>query len=472
METESSDPRPIRLAVLGGESTGKTAFISRLTLNIVHDVHYPTKNQTNWLFDFIPQSTLAKAILDGQAHERLLNRTPGSEKLVPIFESPVITPYVLLSPLTFQAFTDNYTNLKNTPKSRASSNHSLKKTNSNNFYSYSNNSSSSQITLPGKRRTQSANAFKIESANLPRNYIPPTYSPIPIDIIDTPGFKPEMVVPFLEVSLFRNLDKSILKGLANQPRTPVSTTSLLVASGASELNGKIDGYILVYSAIPELNHHIVPEPPSYGSVDISKNDKESTTSTTSEIPKGGGLSLLTIIRSCILDAWTEFRNYETDWKNGQEEDVYSLAHSLKSIWKSQESEQTKLAKVNKLRTFKTDLDTITLDPASPNSPPPCIIVCTHINSNMASPLLIQKGKQLATQWESSFVGIDNIDDINVDVALSLIIKDIVEKDHLLSKHHGHQEGHGSPHKHNQNRNRSGGGSPNSSPKTSVLKRFF
>lgn len=472
METESTEPRPIRLAVLGGESTGKTAFVSRLTLNIVHDVHYPTKSQTNWLFDFIPHSKLARAILDEQAHERLLNRTPGSEKLVPIFKSPVITPYVLLSPLTFQAFTDNYTNLKNTPKSRATSNHSLKKTNSNNFYTYSNDSSSSQVSLKSKKRKQTDLPYNIESAPLPRNYIPPTYSPIPIDIIDTAGFKPEMIVPFLEVSLFRNLDKSILKGLANQPRTPVSTTSLLVASGASELNGKIDGYILVYSAIPELNHHIVPEPPSYGSLDPSKVDITTTTTTSNdEMPKGGGLSLLPIIRSCILDAWTEFRNYETDWKNGQEEDVYSLAHSLKSIWKSQESEQTKLAKVNKLRTFKTDLDTITLDPASPDSPPPCIIICTHINDSMASPLLIQKGKQLATQWDSSFVGVDNIDDINVDVALSLIIKDIVEKDHLMSKHHGHQEGHGSPnHRNHHHRNRSG--SPGASPKTSVLKRFF
>lgn len=481
METCSNEQRPIRLAVLGGESTGKTSFVSRLTLRVVHEAHYPTKSQNNWLFDFIPHSELARTILDEQPHERLLSRTPSSEKLTPIFHSPAVTPYVQLSPLSFQFFTDNYTHLKNIQKNKVINSNVLKRTRNTSPYHYYYNNSSNDGYLSQEFETRiSPNGKHSETARmsnvLPRNYIPPQYCPIPIDIIDTAGFKPDMVVPFLEVSLFRNLDKSILKGLANQPRAPVSTTSLLVASGASELNGKIDGYILIYSAIPELNHHIVPAPPTYKEPTSIITDGESNSVNSkndlsqADVPSGGGLSLLPVIRSCILDAWTEFRNYETDWKNGQEEDVYSLIHTLKSIWKSQESEQSKIAKINKLRKFKTELDSINLDPASPDSPPPFIVICTHVNAPLASPLLVQKGKQLAAQWNSSFVAVDNIDDFNIDVALSLIIRDISEKNYLLSRHHHHnQDGHHLSHKHNRNKN---GGNTKPSPKANVLKKFL
>lgn len=398
-------------------------------------------------------------------HERLLTRTPGSEKLVPIFKSPEITPLVLLSPVSFHAITDNFTTLKQTPRSRAASSQTLKKASDNSFYQYINVSgddlhSNDSTDYDENNNNNSDNSTDV-NIELPRNYKPPSYTPISIDIIDTHAFKPEMVVPFLEVSLFRNLDKSILKGLANQPRQPVSTTSLLVASGASELNGKIDGYILTYSAIPELSHHTVSEPPSYDENEVNNNNNSNNTldldnstnchdtnlnvsisdSTSSlnvtidetNLPQGGGLPLLPIIRSCILEAWTEFRNFENNWKLGEEEDVYSLINNLKNLWKSQESELVKLKKMNKLRTFKTQLNSINLDPSHPDSPPPFLIVCTHVNDPMASPTLIETGKQLATQWNSGFVGVDNLDDINVDVALSALIKDIVEKSKLLKK---------------------------------------
>ncbi|CCK68391.1 uncharacterized protein KNAG_0A07380 [Huiozyma naganishii CBS 8797] len=440
------EPRPVRLAVLGGESTGKTALVSRLTLNIVHEVHYPTRNQNNWLFEFIPRSKIAKTILDSQAHERLLRRTPGSESLEPIFKSPSVNDDILLSPLTFQAFTDNFGFLKAQQRGNVSNSYlaknaetkkssQLKHSHSREQMSFSNyisSTSSSSLSTDFDAATVDYEGF--QDYGLPVNYVPPTYNPIPIDIIDTPGFKPEMVVPFLEVSLFRNLDKSVLRGLANEPRQPVSTTSLLVASGASELNGKIDGYILVYSAIPELSHHSIPDPPNYDEdvAEPSASSLENQPNDTAKNSKSGGLSLLPVIRSCILDAWTEFRNYKTNWAMGQEADIYSLVHSLKGIWKYSGVRARKLKKVNKMRTFKTHLDTIDLNPASPDSPPPCIIVCTHIHDPMASPLLVERGRDMATQWNSSFVAVDNLDDYNVDVTLSLIIKDIVEKEKLLN----------------------------------------
>lgn len=276
---------------------------------------------------------------------------------------------------------------------------------------------------------------KSPNNELPVNYVPPVYSPILIDIIDTPGFKPDMVVPFLEVSLFANLDKNILRGLADEPRQPVSTTSLLVASGASELNGKIDGYVFVYSAIPELSHLI--SPPSY---DFSNTNKDvanlsiDKTKTNESIPwssytkkKDGGFSLLDVIRDCILDAWAEFRDYQRRWEMGQEDDVYSLFYTLKHMWKAEKDRSTK---IQELRSYKTTLNSIETDPSSPDSPPPCLIVCTHTKDNMASPLLIEKGRQLATQWKCGFVALDNLEDYNVDVALSLLIREIAEKENF------------------------------------------
>lgn len=435
----AEEQRPIRLAVLGGASTGKTSLISRLTLNIVHESHYPTRDQTNWLFDYIPHSKLAKTILDGKAHERLLRRTPNSQVLEPIFKSPLVSTNVLLSPLVFQSFMDAFTSMKTQSKNKSTSNGffmknlELKKTNSNSDSSQDKKLQVRYSTaLNSSASSPSLNHSIDEENNIPKNYIPPSYSPIPIDIIDTPGFNPQMVVPFLEVSLFRNLDKSILRGLANEPRQPVSTRSLLVASGASELNGKIDGYILVYSAIPEVLHHNLSLPPGYSDKPETSGNSLDKENEKDVRANAGGLPLLDNIRSCILDAWTEYINYKEAWERGKEDDIYSLLHNFKNIWKTQESESAKNSKIKNLRSFKTTLTSIDLNPASPTSPPPCIIVCTHVNEPLASPLLIKKGKELATQWNCGFVGVNNIDDFNVDVALSLIIREIVEKEKLLS----------------------------------------
>lgn len=46
-------------------------------------------------------------------------------------------------------------------------------------------------------------------------------------------------------------------------------------------------------------------------------------------------------------------------------------------------------------------------------------------------MLIEMGRQLATTWKYGFVGIDSMDDLNVDVVISLLIKEISEKMKLL-----------------------------------------
>ncbi|CCE61420.1 hypothetical protein TPHA_0A03430 [Tetrapisispora phaffii CBS 4417] len=483
-----TDQSPVRIAVLGGDSTGKTSFISRLTVNMVHEAHYPTRNQNNWLFDYIPHSKLSKTLLDSQNHERLLMRTPNSQTIEPIFKSPQLSPYVLLSPLTFQSFINDFNNVKNQNKSKSSNNSRTidiveqdtkyykyiteKKSildknasgNNNNGPSINNKDINAKYfsTVKNKYKYTKRNLNNIErvkeveaSVKIPGNYVPPDYTPILIDIIDTPGFKPEMVVPFLEVSLFRNLGKNILHGLADEPRRAVSTTSLLVASGAAELNGKIDGYIFTYSAVPELSHNI--EPPTYmnnstnckdAQVKNSYSDSQNKNKNNSdEYDKyqswstftrktDGGFSLLDVIRSSMLDAWAEFRTYQRGWEKGKEQDVYSLGYSLKNMWKT-EKERTE--KLQQLREFKTELPSIEIEPSSPDAPPPVIIVCTHLNDQLASPVLIEWGRTLATKWKCGFVAVDTMDDCNVDVALSMLIRDIVEKDRLINNNVQHKE---------------------------------
>ncbi|CAR27446.1 ZYRO0C17028p [Zygosaccharomyces rouxii] len=443
-----AEPRPIRLAVLGGDATGKSSLISRLTVNIVREVHYPTREQTNWLFDFSPRSNLGRTLLDRQAHGRLMNRTQGSQAPQPIFNSPSISPHVILSPLVFQSFINEFTQVKTQFQSRSTNQirHSHLKSKDTSMYEYLepqseelktvNTLTNSDVNILRSWSSANSNVSDAppvqDTISLPVNYIPPTYTSIPIDIIDTPGFKPEMVVPFLEVSLFTQLDKRVLRGLADGPRHPVSTTSMLVASGASELNARIDGYIFVYSAVPELNHGA--DPPGYE--DTMENTPDQAASSTNHALwsnynklSDGGFSLLDIIRNCFLDAWTEFRNYENRWEQGKERDIYSLVYNFKNLWRTEHNSGKKL---KELRSFNHKLRSIDLDPSSPASPPPFLIVCTHATDHMASPKLIEWGRTLATQWKSGFIALDSMDDYNVDVAISLILREIVEKEKLTS----------------------------------------
>ncbi|SCW01305.1 LAFE_0D09648g1_1 [Lachancea fermentati] len=442
---------PIRLAVLGGSATGKSSLVSRLTMDVVHEQHYPTRKQTNWLFLFEPADPIARTLLDEQAHERIIINNESIES--PVFKSPQISPHLLLSPLVFQSFINDWKVSKAQLESGVKPD-SGKLITSNGLYSYEKWSNDCKSSL--RRASTATLNNSTPTPVLPKGYRPPMYTPISIDIIDTPGFRPDMVVPFLEVSMFRNLDKDILKGLASEPRRPVSTTSLLVASGASELNGKVNGYIFVYSAVPELNHGVYPpgyenanndsrttpkegddesKPPSGTSThrDSVSSSKSSTSDrkcswSSYENEEDGGFSLLSIIRNCILDAWTEFRDYQHRWAQGKEGDVYSLMYNLKQMWKNQSERNEKL---KQLRSYKTKLDSIDLDEASPDSPPPVMIVCTHTKDILSSPVLIEWGRNLALEWKCGFVALDSVENYNVDVAVSLLLREVMEKERLL-----------------------------------------
>lgn len=438
--------KPIRVAVLGGSSTGKTALVSRLTVDIVHEVHYPTRKQTNWLFTFKPSSPLARFLLDRKCHARVKLRTRKNIDR-PLSESPEITPNVLLSPFIYQCITKEYKGVRD---SKVKEDGVIKR--DNNIYEYldshdelNERNTNSMTNNDGNivsqtRRKSSLSVEEQEKHNLTAfravGYVPPSYTEIPIDIIDTPGFNPDMVVPFLELSLFSNLGKSILRGLADEPRRPVSTQPLLVASGTAELNGRVNGYFLVYSLVPELNK--IDAPPSYD--DAPKDlieDTDDLLTCGSNTSRGkstwndfsdGGFNLLTTIRNCVLDGWKEFRNYQKITKNSGERDIYNLMDSLKTMWKtelhSKEKEKQKLMET---------LSEMNLEPDHPDSPPPVIIIGTHLCHELSSPVLLQWGKNLALNWNCGFVALDSITDDNVDVALAMLIREIIEKDDAICK---------------------------------------
>jgi len=49
---------------------------------------------------------------------------------------------------------------------------------------------------------------------------------------------------------------------------------------------------------------------------------------------------------------------------------------------------------------------------------------------LTSPVLLQKGKDLATEWGCSFVAVDNYVDYNVEEALCVSIREVVERRRL------------------------------------------
>ncbi|KAI5949295.1 hypothetical protein KGF54_005530 [Candida jiufengensis] len=222
-------------------------------------------------------------------------------------------------------------------------------------------------------------------------------TPILVELIDTPAFNPQKVVPYLEASLYSNLDKEILHNLANEPRRPVSTNPLLVASGASELNGNVNGYFFVYSAIPSYN------PPGY--------ENQANSLLSSELPTNHTFNLLPTIKAALNDAWEEYNTFKRDWAKGEESDVFSFKFAFKNILNSGKSK-------TQPQSFENSFDS-----------PPIWIICTHVKNELASAQLIQDGKTLSSDWKCGFIAIDNVND-DVDIILSLMIRDILQKQKL------------------------------------------
>lgn len=378
---------PVRLAFLGGPRTGKTATILKLSCGTYRDTYYPLRKTTPVLFTYAPQSVELKLILDQHHSKKFLEHALARDDLI---LSPVIYDSLLKA------------SMKNLPTTGAM--------NENANFVHARNE------IYATSRDNETDIAEI--------------TPILAELIDTPAFNSNQFIPFLEASLHARLGKDVLRNLADTPRQPVNTEPLLVASGAGEMNGAIDGYFLLYSAIP------TSEPPGYDEV-ISQESAPSPNSSAESLDtynSDGTLrsasfgasktdttfSLLPIIKGGLEEAWREYHTYRTRWDQGKEKDIFSLKLAFRTMFENKNSFKDNVPQNKLLNT--------SLNPADPLCPPPIWIICTHKDLPLASPKLINDGKKLAQLWRCGFLAVDLTQDI--EQILPLVIREVIERRNL------------------------------------------
>lgn len=120
-------------------------------------------------------------------------------------------------------------------------------------------------------------------------------------------------------------------------------------------------------------------------------------------------SLLPVIKGALEDAWQEYNEYIRKKNAEKEQDLFSFKVALRNLLKEPSSNNSD----------KKGVET-------KDYSPPIWILCTHKDSNLASPKLIEQGKQLAREWNCGFLAMDNLED-NIDILLTLMIRDIIER---------------------------------------------
>lgn len=360
VDQPTNDSDPVRLAFLGGAKSGKTSLISKITMGSFRETYYPLQQTQPILFTYFPESVLSRQVLDTYSPTNTLNLALTNERVV-------------LSPVVYNSLVSNTTKRPTMPVTQ-SNGVAIQQT--NHIYSLYTRGNSIQTT------------------------------PILMELIDTPAFNPKQVVPFLEASLYIKLEKDILHNLANEPRQPVSTNPMIVASGASELNGTVDGYYFVYSAVPS------SLPPSYDESSGITVGEENT------------FDLLPVMKQSLDEAWQEYYSYKVSWESGKESDVFSFKTALRGLLVD---EVKKLSPRGQGPGGSKLLD-ISSDPSDPSCPPPVWLVCTHSDLPLASPKLIEDGRQLSKKWKCGFLAVDV--DSDVEEAVALMVRELVERRQL------------------------------------------
>ncbi|GMM38904.1 hypothetical protein DASC09_062430 [Saccharomycopsis crataegensis] len=528
-----NEDRPLRIAVLGGTSVGKTSYISKLTSGIFPETHYPTPDFSTTLFKLSPVLRRSRVLLDELADSAALDGFVKSEK-----------NQLCVSQGVKKAFEYNdsiETVLSHTKISEGNYNNErilrLIKKNQNvpsdlslqsDFYTYYYDSSdfkefdnddfyypvqlvNSTTSIKNSRvlsgRIASESSTKSAGHTPPINstishsslgstvsptnsaitldFPVPHISPVLVELIDTPAFNPDLIVPFLELSLGARLGEEFLHNLSRDPRTAVATKALLVGSAASELNGFVDGYVLVYSAVPSTM------PPSYDSCDslpLSGTEESGAvqpqlSASDSLLNDASSFSLLESMRSVILESWKSYKLYLRQHEAKSETDIFSLTSSVKHLWKANKraAEEEKLTKKalrqaeaeqnititegqsasqdptaagssntpnessssekktakyrSKNKKLIDDLDlSIPLKklefqvPITPSEVPPLLVICTHSQDPLASPFLIEKGRKLAQSWDCGFSCVDNEMGMGVEESLAELVREIVERE--------------------------------------------
>lgn len=376
-----NEDNPLRIALLGGAKSGKLSIASRLSFGLIPDTYYPTRSTNPILFHYVANHNNSRSILDPTSdnfsrcianiddvelgpvleHVKSIAKGDSHKKKIQAYKSDVHTDWML------KQRTEYYKCIEN-------------------------------------------RSLVLANSEVP---IPPQISPILIEFIDTPPFNPDQVVPFLEASLYMKLDPEILRNLANEPPKPVLTNPLLVASGAGEMNGFIDGYFFVYSAIPSYN------PPLY---DQMKREKVEV----SRI-QDNSFNLLETIKGALDEAWMEYNTFRKSWAQGQEGDIFLLKGAVRGFL----GVGGKSKKMDTVSESDHSDSSGNFDPSDPLSPPPIWIICTHVDSELALPNLVENGKKLAKKWNCGYISVDcTSENGNVEEALALLIREIIERKRL------------------------------------------
>lgn len=341
---------PIRIAFLGGPKTGKSSLISKIVTGNYTDTYYPLRKMNPVLFTFKAQESKLRALLDPKDAASATEYVKSKS----ISLSPVLKSALLRS---------------------------------------EDESSTKEATDTVSKNKH----YHIYNTDKPNERL---ISPLLVELIDTPAFEAKRSVPFLEVSLHAKLAKADLRNLANdsEQRVDVNAVPLLVASGAADLNGAIDGYVFVYSAVPPVD---IPQ------YDFNLEPTQSTESS---------LSILPLIREGLIEAWSEYYTYRIKSQNCGESDIFSFKTAIKSMFDSKERKEF---------VYDGKLETISTDPYDKLCLPPIVMVCTHKNLRLMSPKLIQDGREYASRWNCTFVAVDLSED--VDCVLNVMVRELVER---------------------------------------------
>lgn len=421
----STSNKPLRLALLGPHSSSKTAILSIVSDEKSPINYYPTTQNSPMLNQMIIKSPKARALLDIYATadnleeigvlgnhefslpERVLHAVEQQEDLsVSGKDTKGYGTTAAVLKYTSSNYDLDYTVA---PKDLPWTTDSPTSRSPMASFSYGSSCGASNNMTPLAGRLVSEPL----SATTSPHYNPPVATPLLVELIDTPGVQREELIPFLEKGLDSKLASDVLQNLLNEASSEnrSSVRPLITGSGMSDLNAAMDGYLFCYSCVPESSDTAAP--PSY---DAAMSDG---------LPMASDFEALEILRALynsIVDAWKMYLNYHRGWEMGQEFDVYSLNYSFQHLWK-------KMAIQNSAK-----VDDATLELRAKKVMPPILVVCTHIDHELASPVLMEEGRKFAKEIGAGFVEVSCEFDNwrNVEEAFSVIIRDRIEQKRLSS----------------------------------------
>jgi hypothetical protein len=441
---QTTTNKPLRFAILGPHNSSKSSLVSIIVNNIALDNYYPTLQNSPILFQFQPKRPTSRAVLDINVSltdlqelgllqdDHLVSENTAQNPQNSIYLSPRLLNTVHATSIVKLKHKDDPTTLANsysTEQILAHTKHAYDLDYSQpDLFAHESfspiGSAHSPIASFSRGRasglsfnnsvgrlfpTRSLSPNGCSSTN--KHYSPPVTTPILVELIDTPGVQADDLIPFLERSLDSRLSKDLLSNLANDYNTNFRSRvkPLITGSGISDLNASVDAYLLTYSAVPE---HSTNPPPL---------DNEFTETNPSTNSKSSPLYVIQRIHAAIVDAWKEYFHYSQGWEQGKEHDSLSISASIKQLWKQNNNKTSSIS--SNTSTSGTGFP--------PPTHPPIVVLCTHIDSPYASPVLISQGRSLAKKWGTSFLEVCCSPSIeqwkNVEEALAVAIREAISQ---------------------------------------------